>query len=125
MKHGAESFFIEGEGILTAELGGRSGDEADPLNASETPPAPAATALAATEAPPFRFSRVGPKGTPVGAPILRKVAKAMVEEGGGNGNIPAGYTYLGQFIDHDLSMDRTTVMLGDDVRPVDMLQGRS
>ena len=49
----------------------------------------------------------------------------MIVEGGGSGNIPAGYTYLGQFIDHDLTMDRTTVMLGEDVRPVDMLQGRS
>ena len=39
--------------------------------------------------------------------------------------MPAGYTYLGQFIDHDLTMDRTDVMFGDDVRPVDLLQGRS
>ncbi len=125
MKHGQESFFIEGEGLLTTELGGRDGDEPDPINVSDTPSVPAPQALAANEAPPFRFSRVGPKGTPLAAAIIRKVARAMVVEGGSNGNIPAGYTYLGQFIDHDLTMDRTTVMLGDDVRPVDMLQGRS
>ena len=34
----------------------------------------------------------------------------MIVEGGGSGDIPAGYTYLGQFIDHDLTMDRTTVI---------------
>ena len=29
----------------------------------------------------------------------------MVTGGGGDGKIPAGYTYLGQFVDHDLTMD--------------------
>ena len=125
LKHGSESFFIEGEGLLTTELGGREGDETDPVNVSETPAAAAPKSLAANEAPPFRFSRVGPKGTALDPAIIRKVARAMVAEGGGTGDIPAGFTYLGQFIDHDLTMDRTTVMLGDDVRPVDMLQGRS
>ncbi|HEY6570564.1 MAG TPA: peroxidase family protein, partial [Candidatus Limnocylindrales bacterium] len=125
MRHGSESFFIQGEGLVTTEVGGRRGLDTDPVNVSETPSAGAPKLLAADEAPPFRFSRVGPKGTPLAAAVIRKVARAMVVEGGGNGNIPAGYTYLGQFIDHDLTMDRTTVMLGDDVRPVDMLQGRS
>ena len=125
MRHGSESFFIAGEGLITTEVGGREGVATDPVNVSETPSAGAPKLLAAHEAPPFRFSRVGPKGTPLGAAIIRKVARAMVEEGGGTGDIPAGYTYLGQFIDHDLTMDRTTVMLGDDVRPIDMLQGRS
>ena len=49
----------------------------------------------------------------------------MVSGGGGEGTIPAGYTYLGQFVDHDLTMDRTDVMLGADVSPTDLLQGRS
>jgi hypothetical protein len=55
---------------------------------------------------------------------LRKLADEMTEGGGGPG-IPAGYTYLGQFIDHDLTMDRTDKMLGASVAPSDMLQGRS
>ena len=125
MRHGSESFFILGEGLVTTQMDGRTREASDPLNESEAPRAEAVMALAADEAPPFRFSRVGPKGTSPGAAVIRKVARAMVEEGGGNGNVPAGYTYLGQFIDHDLSMDRTTVMLGDDIRPIDMLQGRS
>jgi hypothetical protein len=39
--------------------------------------------------------------------------------------VPAGYTYLGQFVDHDLTMDITKVKLGKNVRPADMIQGRS
>src|SRR3954452_8936551 len=127
IRHGTESFFIEGEGLLTTQLGGRAGvQQPDPVDEPEARRA-GAPALVAAEAaaPPFRFSRVGPKGTRLGASVTRKLALAMVQEGGGDGDIPAGYTYLGQFIDHDLTMDRTTVMLGEDVRPVDMLQGRS
>ena len=125
MKHGSETFFIEGEGLLTTQVGGRSGQEPDPVSESETPRATAPRALAADVAPPFRFSRVGPRGTALGATATRKLARAMVVGGGGAGDVPAGYTYLGQFIDHDLTMDRTDVMFGDDVRPVDLLQGRS
>lgn len=125
MKHGSESFFIEGEGLLTAQVGGRSGEEPDPITTSENPKAPATRALARSVAPPFRFSRAGPRGTPLSTSITRKLARAMVVGGGGAGSIPAGYTYLGQFVDHDLTMDRTAVMLGEDVSPTDLLQGRS
>ncbi|NUR06760.1 MAG: heme peroxidase [Nocardioidaceae bacterium] len=125
MLHGSETFFVEGEGVLTTQVGGRDGAAADPVNESETPRVAAARALAAGAAPPFRFSRVGPKGTPLNATILKKLARAMTVGGGGLGDVPAGYTYLGQFIDHDLTMDRTKVMLGTEVSPTDLLQGRS
>ncbi len=36
--HGSETFHIEGEGLLTVALGGRSGTETDPLSETETPP---------------------------------------------------------------------------------------
>jgi Animal haem peroxidase len=109
--HGSESFFIEGEGLLTEARGGRE--------AAATPPG-------AAKAPAFRFSRMGPKGPrPLARDIRKKVAQAMVEDHGGDGSVPAGYTYLGQFIDHDLTFDKTTVALGTDVSPADMLQGRS
>lgn len=34
-------------------------------------------------------------------------------------NLPvlAGFTYLGQFIDHDLTLDRTSVGIGENVTP--------
>lgn len=125
MKHGSETFFIEGEGVLTTQLGGRTGDEGDPLTDSESPRAVQPKALPKAVPAPFHFSRVGPKGTLLSATITRKLANAMTVGGGGPGKIPAGYTYLGQFVDHDLTMDRTDVMLGEDETPEDMLQGRS
>ncbi len=104
--HGSETFFIEGEGVVGIQAGGRR---------AGGPPG----------APPFRFSRCGPKGSPVGPAVTAKLAQAMASGGGGTGDVPAGYTYLGQFIDHDLTMDKTKVQLGDDVPPAQLVQGRS
>ena len=101
-RHGSETFFVEDEGLLGESVGGRE-------------PRLAATAAA----PAFRFSRMGPKGTgrQLGEANLRKIADAMVGGGGRQSRIPAGYTYLGQFVDHDLTFDRTDVMLGQNVPP--------
>ena len=49
----------------------------------------------------------------------------MTVGGGGASQIPAGFTYLGQFVDHDLTFDKTEVMLGENVAPADLLQARS
>ena len=49
----------------------------------------------------------------------------MTEGGGGFGQIPAGFTYFGQFVDHDLTFDKTTVAFGSNVSAADMIQGRS
>ena len=110
--HGSESYFVIGEGLLGESGGGRT-----------------ATAMDATVAavPQFRFSRLGPRGVGKQLPdgIRKKAGVAMTEGGGGPTGIPAGYTYLGQFTDHDLTFDRTSVMLGQHVSPVDLLQGRS
>jgi len=108
--HGAESYFVLGEGLLTESAGGR-----------ERTLAPSVEAQAA----PFRFSRMGPRGTALGEANRRKLAVAMTAGGGGAGQIPAGYTYLGQFVDHDLTFDKTTVTLGRNVSPAKLLQGRS
>ncbi len=107
-RHGTESYYVVGEGLLGETVGGRE--------------------LALAEAaPPFRFSRMGPSGAnrqlqEAGA---RKVGDAMVAEPGQPGPIPAGFTYLGQFVDHDLTFDKTNVMLGEDVTPALLVQARS
>lgn len=49
----------------------------------------------------------------------------MIREGRVSAEVPAGYTYLGQFVDHDLTSDRTTLELGEDLGPGELLQGRS
>ena len=109
-RHGSESYFVLGEGLLD-ESGGRPRD----------------AAAAAEAAPPFRFSRMGPRGVGVqlGEPNRKKIADAMTAGGGGPSQVPAGFTYLGQFVDHDLTFDKTAVMLGENVSPAQLLQGRS
>jgi hypothetical protein len=44
---------------------------------------------------------------------LHRLGRSMIEEGdptdpAGDSEMPSGYTYLGQFIDHDLTLDTTT-----------------
>src|SRR3954469_7997022 len=77
MHHGTESFFIEGEGLVDTSLGGRSGGVADRVDESSA----AAPSLAAGAPPPFRFSRVGPKGRQLSDGNRRKIADAMIKRG--------------------------------------------
>ena len=56
---------------------------------------------------------------------LEELASAMTQgRSGANRSIPAGYTYLGQFIDHDLTFD-TTSQLGKDNDPAELTNLRS
>jgi hypothetical protein len=116
--HGSESYYVLGEGLLS-EAGEPEED------GHRAPVAAAAAAPAAAPAPKFRFRRVLPKGTQPGTPLRKKLAQAMTEGGGGFGQVPAGYTYLGQFVDHDLTFDKTTVAFGQNVSAADLVQGRS
>ncbi len=112
-KHGSESYYVIGEGLLGESIGGRD--------------APVVATVAGVTAPPFRFSRMGPSGAgrQLGAANRRRIANAMVGRGSSQSQVPAGFTYLGQFIDHDLTFDKTTVMLGQHVSPAQMIQARS
>ena len=120
MGQGSESYFVIGEGLLSESIGGRDQDGTARIASA------AATATAAA-VPPFRFSRMGPNGAgkQVSEAVALKVGREMAAGGGGSGPIPAGFTYLGQFIDHDLTFDKTSVMLGQNVSPAQMLQARS
>ena len=74
-RHGSESYFVVGEGLLGETVGGRQ-------------PTLAAAAEALT--PPFRFSRMGPKGTDrqLSDATRKKIAAAMVAGGGGASQLP-------------------------------------
>jgi Animal haem peroxidase len=112
--HGFESYFVLGEGLLAEAGEGRQA-------------VVAAAATAAGAVPPFRFSRMGPngRGKQLGEPASRRVARAMTAGGGGFGSVPAGYTYVGQFVDHDLTFDKTSVAFGENVPPSELVQARS
>ena len=115
-RHMRENYYVVDEGILTAHAPGNR----------ERPSTEA-------ELRKFRFSRLGPKGAPVDPAILEKVATAMTVSPGdppatqpvSDPPVPAGFTYLGQFIDHDLTKDVTDTALGDHVTVNQLLQGRS
>ena len=110
--HGSESYYVLGEGLLTESGGGRAQTLAPEVEAQTAP---------------FRFSRMGPSGAgeQLGEVTAQKLAAAMTTGTSAGSRIPSGFTYLGQFIDHDLTFDKTNVMLGVDVSPADLLQGRS
>ena len=114
--HGFESYFVVGEGLLGKAGPGR--DERPVVTAQSGDGDPP---------PPFRFSRMGPKGQnkQQTEAIHKKLAGAMSKGGGGNGSMPAGFTYLGQFVDHDLTFDRSTVALGTSITPAELVQDRS
>src|SRR6266508_1865691 len=111
-RHGSESYFVIGEGLLGESVGGREPTLAAPDEA---------------ETAPFRFSRMGPNGLnhQLGPAERVQLAEVMASGGGGPSQIPAGFTYLGQFVDHDLTFDKTAVMLGQNVTPTELLQARS
>ncbi|MFC3642044.1 peroxidase family protein [Aquibium oceanicum] len=65
---------------------------------------------------PGMFGNMFPKLAPLDVPDakLQALADAMMEASGGdpsgdNPNIPAGFTFLGQFIDHDITLDLTSL----------------
>jgi Animal haem peroxidase len=70
---------------------------------------------------------MGPKGTDrkLTESNTKRIGNALAAGGGGASQIPAGFTYLGQFIDHDLTFDRTNVTFGEHVSPSQLLQARS
>ncbi|MEU6154582.1 heme peroxidase family protein [Actinosynnema sp. NPDC047251] len=77
----------------------------------------------------FRFSRLGPEGVQTPEDVRIALAEAMTADVPQPDStapaMPAGFTYLGQFVDHDLTMDRTESQLGGDVNLDDLVQGRS
>src|SRR6266550_3006824 len=115
-RHGSETYFVEGEGLL-----GESGAGREERAVGGTPELAEAATL------PFHFSRLGPKGTgkQLGEPNRRKIAEAMTVDNLSPGQIPAGFTYLGQFLDHDLTFDKSALMEGVDISPATLLQSRS
>ncbi|SDG07346.1 Animal haem peroxidase [Lentzea fradiae] len=111
-RHVRDSFFVVGEGVLEFD---------DRGEASTRQPS------TLEELRRFRFSRLGPKGPRTDEEIRVALASAITAAvpQADEPAVPAGFTYLGQFVDHDLTMDRTDTQLGQDVNLDELLQGRS
>ncbi len=113
-RHGREAFYIVGEGMRCIGSDGRP--------ESTTP-------SALQEVTEFRFSRFLPglkNDRENSTNVLAKLAVAMV---GGAGRtdptLPAGYTYLGQFVDHDMTLDPSELNIGGAVSIPGLLSQRS
>ncbi|WP_079001026.1 peroxidase family protein [Streptomyces sp. AS58] len=118
-RHVRTSFHVVGEGIL-----------ADP--GDDRPARPLAPSTVA-DLRTFRFSRLGPQAKEdhlLDKAARAELARAMTQAGrpqpdSNNPAVPAGFTYLGQFVDHDLTLDATSAQLEDDITVRQLLQGRS
>ncbi|MFG2131295.1 heme peroxidase family protein [Streptomyces sp. NPDC048751] len=118
-RHVRSSYFVVGEGAL--------GDTPDDGPAE---PSPLSDVAALRR---FRFSRLGPKAEEsqqLDRATRQALAEAMTDRAQTQPNtkdrtVPAGFTYLGQFVDHDLTLDATAAHLEDDITVGQLLQGRS
>jgi hypothetical protein len=91
----------------------------------------ARTTMINTYLGPGRFGKMFPDLEPFRPPVeaLIDLGEKMIETSPGdpalnNSDVPAGFTYLGQFIDHDITFDRTPD-LPDIVDPEQMRQERT
>ena len=120
-RHGRKRFYIVGEGVFGERNDGDVGG-------GRILRAAAADAAAGADGARFRFSRIaraGKAAEQLNGATRKTLATTMTGGVSVESTIPAGYTYLGQFIDHDLTFDKTGKELGEIESPPTMLQGRS
>ena len=122
-QHGQTAYYIEGEGFVGDDP---VGVRALPLTALRTLGAEAAPAEAERA---FRFSRMFStleKFRP-DPDALIALGKAMDETPsvGDHPDLPAGFTYFGQFLDHDLTFDQTQGLPDGELSPEEIVLGRS
>jgi nucleoid-associated protein YgaU len=123
-QHGQTTYFIEGEGFVgEQEIRQGSDPTARALRADTQPEAQLDPNRA------FRFSRMFPdlkkfRPDPEG---LIALGKAMQETPNvtDHPTVPAGFTYLGQFLDHDITFDKTDGLPSTRLNAEEIAQGRS
>jgi hypothetical protein len=124
-RHGELDYFVVGEGVYQD----RQVRSVDPATAKM------AAAVGADEPNRmFRFSRMFPDLAPFRpAPCaLTELGQAMSEAASAldpatldHPTLPAGFTYLGQFIDHDITFDQTEGLPSGELTIEEIRQGRS
>ena len=106
---------------LATRIDPRHGEASVRMTAAAVDARPSPAALERLQVPsgaindqPGKFGKMFPRLAPlsVADEALFALAKKMKDtntDGGNNPNVPAGYTYLGQFIDHDITLDLTPI----------------
>lgn len=116
-RHVRSSFYVVGEGVLAESADGGPAEALAP------------STVAALRR--FQFSRLGPRAK--ASQLLDRAARTELAEAmtdpdrdqPDQADVPAGFTYLGQFVDHDLTLDATAVRLDEEITVRELLQGRS
>jgi hypothetical protein len=130
-KHGRTQFFIEGEGLMSEAMPSPRLRALAPMAAAAHDDANAGVGsdkAAAKRA--FRFCRLFPtlpKFRPDDAGLIA-LGQALADPfapGSGDALIPAGFTYFGQFVDHDITFDRTSGIPDGELEADEIEQGRS
>lgn len=122
MRHGTINYYIEAEGFVTAHpLLNKQGHKVA-LQVLNDP-------QIADQERAFRFSRM------FNLPQFRPPEEALVELGrvmedtndlhSDHSSVLAGYTYLGQFIDHDITFDPTSGLPSESLNPEEIINGRT
>lgn len=120
-RHGTNQYFLLGEGVLSQRT-------------IQNGLSPFARTIETEEAPPldtermFRFSRMFnlPEFRPPDAALIA-LGAAMEDSANVTDHpaVPAGYTYLGQFVDHDITSDPTGDIPTGSLSPEEIINGRT
>jgi LysM repeat protein len=129
-QHGDLTYFVEGEGLIVDQKSSGA------IEATSAGPGGTALMRGAAEAAPeaaaeraFRFSRMfkdAEKFRPAEEALI-ELGRAMDEVSNAKDHptLPAGFTYFGQFLDHDITFDQTDGLPSGELTPEEILQGRS
>lgn len=124
-KHGQTTYFLVNEGFVGEETARKENHSALNLvlGSGTDPGAPAGSERA------FRFMRMFPD-----LPRIQPDTEALIRLGQvmddtpnfkDHPSLPAGFTYLGQFLDHDITLDQTADLPDTALNPEEIRQGRS
>ena len=119
-KHGQTTYYVDGEGFVGGTSAAPEGAPAV-LGIEEQPGQNVARA--------FRFSRMFgelPAFTPADDGLIA-LGKAMEDAPNfkDHPDLPAGFTYFGQFLDHDITFDKTDGLPDGQLSLEEIIQGRS
>lgn len=122
-QHGQTAYYVEGEGFVGEDSVGVRSLPLTALGTRSVEASPAQTVRA------FRFSRMFsalPKFRPAPEGLIA-LGKAMDETSSvaDHPSLPAGFTYLGQFLDHDITFDQTDGLPDGELSPEEIALGRS
>lgn len=131
-KHGQTTYYIEGEGFVGEGASSEAGRTLGAAFESEVGHFFSAAPESASALNPeraFRFTRMFPQLAPFRPAIEDLIALGAAMDDTPNFNdhqtLPAGFTYFGQFLDHDITFDQTAGLPEGVLTPEEIENGRT